>query len=583
MTGTSEEGDHSLDQRKLILDVIARDTDSNIQLTVDIGTTVSTMCPERSKTIDKVMERLLKKVDPKGSFNQQGVSISNLSGEPLKSTASIDSLEDGSRISLGEVLLLVQRNVPSVRRLALPPWPMVNSAILPTATFEFANSSEWKWYRVESERKVPFSEDVLADAECVAKCEIYVPQQEDIGFQLVVCCTPVTDGRRGKARFASVMEPYSEVKSKPVKHQAESCIVNEASPPGYFWIPHEACKDYTEANAIRLVTYNLLADYNIKRDIDHGCVFYTIAGLRESDIGYRRQRLLQELKGYHADIYCLQEVDRDSMYHDYFHPHLSHEGYDGIYLNKSSTTPLGNAIFWRQGRLQLIEQRDLDLTTMAQKSGYEDYARLLDEAPELGEVMEKTTTVANLVLLRMSEDFALCVANVHLYGHPQAPHVRILQASMILRECQRVAEAHQHLKISVIFCGDFNCGPHTGACEFLSVGHISQSHADWVKGAGFGWGRGESRISKFAEGCPSMSLSHPFKLANGSFHACPYTYISEDGRSWCCDQVYHDTECLRLLRALSGPQVEDMSAWTVPSSMFPSDHIAVVVELERCH
>jgi len=81
---------------------------------------------------------------------------------------------------------------------------------------------------------------------------------------------------------------------------------------------------------------------------------------------------------------------------------------------------------------------------------------------------------------------------------------------------------------------------------------------------------------------PSMRLSHPFELANGSIQAMPKTYISETGESWCCDHVFYSAAGLKLVRALEGPPAEFMKYWGAPSTMFPSDHVAVVVDLEQC-
>ena len=63
-----------------------------------------------------------------------------------------------------------------------------------------------------------------------------------------------------------------------------------------------------ELNEFRVVTYNLLADLYADSDFSRTELFpqcppYAL------EIGYRKSLFIKELKGYNADIMCLQEVD----------------------------------------------------------------------------------------------------------------------------------------------------------------------------------------------------------------------------------------------------------------------------------
>jgi len=59
----------------------------------------------------------------------------------------------------------------------------------------------------------------------------------------------------------------------------------------------------------------------------------------------------------------------------------------------------------------------------------------------------------------------LCVVNTHLFGHPDATHVRLFQAATLMRHVERVAERYgvnpdnNSYNLAVVVCGDFNSQP----------------------------------------------------------------------------------------------------------------------------
>lgn len=66
--------------------------------------------------------------------------------------------------------------------------------------------------------------------------------------------------------------------------------------------------------------------------------------------GYRKTNLLRELLEAGADVLCLQEVQSDA-YQQFFQPHLSEKGYDGLYKAKTREGAMGKVgLFWVDGR-----------------------------------------------------------------------------------------------------------------------------------------------------------------------------------------------------------------------------------------
>jgi len=85
----------------------------------------------------------------------------------------------------------------------------------------------------------------------------------------------------------------------------------------------------------------------------------------------------------------------------------------------------------------------------------------------------------------------LVVINTHLFFHPGASHIRMLLLAAILGEAKAARdawEAELGVPLAIVFAGDFNSEPDTGAIEFVASGCVSAVHPEWVAAAGFAWG-----------------------------------------------------------------------------------------------
>lgn len=74
--------------------------------------------------------------------------------------------------------------------------------------------------------------------------------------------------------------------------------------------------------------YNVLCDKYATRQMYGYCPSWALSW------DYRKERIIDEIRHYGADIISLQEVETDQFYH-FFLPELKHEGYDGIFSPKS--------------------------------------------------------------------------------------------------------------------------------------------------------------------------------------------------------------------------------------------------------
>merc|ERR1719329_1748592 len=101
---------------------------------------------------------------------------------------------------------------------------MADCAMVPTVSLENTEAACWRWFRGEE----------------VVGCErLYVPTTNDVGSKLLCECTPLPDGTRVSAVTDVV--------------RAGPQVSGPSSPT--------LCGDF------RVLSYNLLADYNLKPDL----------------------------------------------------------------------------------------------------------------------------------------------------------------------------------------------------------------------------------------------------------------------------------------------------------------------------
>lgn len=90
------------------------------------------------------------------------------------------------------------------------------------------------------------------------------------------------------------------------------------------------------------------------------------------------------------------------------------------------------------------------------------------------------------VLKSKHNERLLLVANTHLYFHPDADHIRLLQFAFAMTYVENI---YQTLKktlnspsdsdIAIIFCGDFNSVPECGIYKLMTENFVPNDFVDW--------------------------------------------------------------------------------------------------------
>lgn len=79
----------------------------------------------------------------------------------------------------------------------------------------------------------------------------------------------------------------------------------------------------------------------------------------------------------------------------------------------------------------------------------------------------------------------LVVANTHLYFHPDADHIRLLQIGISMLYVKYLYDSiKSSLKlddnqIAIMFCGDFNSTPDCGIYQLMTKQHVPDDYLDW--------------------------------------------------------------------------------------------------------
>mmetsp|Transcript_9688 Transcript_9688/g.21849 ORF Transcript_9688/g.21849 Transcript_9688/m.21849 type:complete len:241 (-) Transcript_9688:104-826(-) len=87
---------------------------------------------------------------------------------------------------------------------------------------------------------------------------------------------------------------------------------------------------------------------------------------------------------------------------------------------------------------------------------------------------------------------SIVVANTHLFYHPMADHIRVLQAYAICHKLDEIRREGQYPD-PVLICGDFNSGPLSGAVRLLTNRSVLPNENDcWKHLNVYRWECGDS-------------------------------------------------------------------------------------------
>jgi len=389
----------------------------------------------------------------------------------------------------------------------------------------------------------------------VADSAFYVPTEADIGHVLKIRCYPMpADG----AHCVEATSPVT-VTALPLGPGEDLPFLKRQQ------LTQTPCRP--EDSELRVVSYNLLADYYSDSDFSRQSLF---AHCPHDWLNgeYRRQLVLREILGYNADVIMMQEVDR-KMYRNGLTAVLGASGMSGSQALKKEV-PEGLATFWNNSRFKLIQSFHEEFNeSLSKEYSLSDIAKLVNDCAPLKEKIEGLKTVYQLTVLVdiHDEKRLVVVANTHLYFSPPAAHIRLIQMEILLRQLRNLVEkfANSGKTVSVILGGDFNSVPERGLYHYLTRKEISKTYNDW-----YACGANEY---------VGTDLKHSFELFSAGGTPSYTNFVA--GFCGTLDYIYVDSSSFELSRCIPLPEHSDvLKEIALPNRLFPSDHLPLVVDLK---
>lgn len=378
---------------------------------------------------------------------------------------------------------------------------------------------------------------------------LYVPNTSDIGCKLKITCIP----KKG----AQIGPMVQIISNNPVEAGPGLCP---------FEIRHAFTKNKLSGKSFRVTSYNILANVYSTTELSKE-VLYPYCPTYALSMNYRKLLLFKELKGYNADIICLQEVDKE-VYNNDFLLILSTLNYNSVYNTKNDLQE-GLAIFYNQERFDKLSCSYSIISNGTDLNGF-NALWLQIQNKNVKETFLNKSTLIQIIALRSKENSEiLIVCNTHLFFRPEAKHIRLLQAYYCLVYSQNFAreikEKNQDCNVSILYCGDFNSVPETGVYQLMVNKYIPEDCTDWK--------------SNPNECIDNISLKHDLNLSS-AYSTAEYTNYTA-GFCGCLDYIFYQKDYLEIEQVVPMPSKDELSLHTaLPSVVFPSDHISLCVDLK---
>ncbi|CAE7560346.1 Pde12 [Symbiodinium sp. CCMP2592] len=408
-------------------------------------------------------------------------------------------------------------------------------------------------------------------------------------------------------------EPHPSVPSTSRSKGSVRVGVVEEVPRGW---PEQRVQAFGKRAAnpstIRVVSFNILAVPYARTQLATQ-IMYPYCPSQILDYAYRQPLLGREIQRLDGDIVFLQECTYFT-YLKFFQP-LFGERYHLRCSLKASHVSEGCLVMVRTESFEVLQEKDCLFRNLLRTSQA--------FRPQLQEVAAKWPDFLTGILPRMSTVFQLTVvrhrasgrilvlANTHLFYHPNARHIRLLQIMCLLHEVQELRNQHKDAKGElphIIFAGDLNCLPETGAVQLLLTGQVPSDHEDWETSSQFAW-RDEEASADTGEAeeipkssVPSMeadetdvveplpreawqkgsgiALQNPLGALVDVYANTPQKFTNYvHDFSGILDYILTDGQ-LQATKCLLAPAEKDVEVHGgLPSVLHPSDHLSIAADL----
>lgn len=138
-------------------------------------------------------------------------------------------------------------------------------------------------------------------------------------------------------------------------------------------------------------------------------------------------------------------MDRKIYNYD-LQPVLGRLGYNSDFCIKRGSVAEGLACFYNRDRFKHLETFRLVLSDELNTNClFSDIWSKIIENKELSErILDRSTVLQVNILESLDNDEVLIVGNTHLYFHPDADHIRLLQGAVIIRYLEHIIHSFRN-------------------------------------------------------------------------------------------------------------------------------------------
>eukprot|EP00397_Hematodinium_sp_SG-2012_P013331 GEMP01013532.1.p1 GENE.GEMP01013532.1~~GEMP01013532.1.p1 ORF type:complete len:566 (+),score=114.74 GEMP01013532.1:118-1815(+) len=354
-------------------------------------------------------------------------------------------------------------------------------------------------------------------------------------------------------------------------------------------------KNFVKQNdTVRVMSFNLLAQMYLHKK-EYTDQVYPYCTPTQLSWDYRFQLIAKEILAISPDIACLQEVQA-STYTDLYTAFPQSEFLLLFWPKKSENTAdltEGCALALRKDKFELLDNKDVLLRKELLDDGVmgQDWTQN-SWAPTVKTVIENLGTVAQICTVKEKRTGkVLVICNTHLFYHPDACHIRVLQVAKLI---EILAPIVKKTGATPIIVGDLNALPGSACMRLLQDREISADDAIWNRCSKYEWKDADpTHVDVYTNYTPEDIQDREGKrVTTDSLHLrhdLALTHCFPDLAWTNLDEYYIGF----LDHILVGPGVQPTQALGVPehahiketyggnpNQCYGSDHLSVAVDLQ---
>ncbi|CAD8052648.1 unnamed protein product [Paramecium sonneborni] len=289
-------------------------------------------------------------------------------------------------------------------------------------------------------------------------------------------------------------------------------------------------------HTISILSYNILAAIYCEQQ------YFSYAQNQNLQFANRSAKIINQLKNFNPDIFCLQEVDNFEFYKE----HFKKLNYNSCYVQRPQRQD-GCLIAFKIEKFKLVKYSEYSLDKMALNYG-------------LSVHYQRQNVFQIIKLEHILTKKQLIIGNIHIFWNPDLDDLKFFQIVQLVQKMEAEKESDDQ---TLIFCGDFNSQPNSNPIQYIQQ---NQPILERIE-------KSQNQIKLQNEifehyGPPKLnwqSAYHPFPK---------FTNYTQNFKG-CIDYIfYHNTNLERILRIPDEKLLQQEVA--LPNTFFPSDHLPIL-------